>query len=108
MKTQVQGHTHCMTTRKPAIRAPGRQEKHALDSFLAHNGPEERGARDTLSLLQSLVERGSRLVISAPDLARDSKDSIEGPRRTLTDALVRIVCGIEERNEQVAPGEESV
>lgn len=79
-----------------------------LYRFLPDYRSEQRRSSDTLCFFQALVEGRRQRAGTTTDLARDSQDGIEGPRRTLHDTLIRVVAWIEHRYENVATGEETV
>lgn len=79
-----------------------------LNRFFPDYRTEQRGPRDALCFFQALVEGRRQRAGTTADLARDSQDGIEGPRRTLHDTLIRVVAWIEHRYENVAAREETV
>ena len=108
MEAQVERHAHGVAAGEPPVRAPRGEQQHALDGLLAHDGPEERRARDALRLLEGVVERRRERARARADARGDGADRVERPRRALEQTLVRVVRRVEERDEDVAAREEDV
>ena len=79
-----------------------------LNSLLPDDGSEKGGARDALGLFEGAVECRRKRASSGADLARYGEDGVECPWGALHEPVVCVVAWVEERDKDVATGEESV
>ena len=105
---RVGRHAHRMAGREPSVGAPRREKEHALDGLLAHDRAEERGAGNTLGLLEAFVEGGDERAGPAPDLRRDGQDRVGCPGGSLHEPLIVVVRRVKHGDEDVAAREESI
>jgi len=79
-----------------------------LYSFLPHDPSKEGTPGDALRLLETTVERNTGTRPTRANLGGDGEDSIETERTALFEALVGIICWVEDGNEEMTAREEDV
>jgi hypothetical protein len=79
-----------------------------LYCFLAHDRPKESTPSDALRLLKTTIEGDTGTPAAGANLGGDGEDSIETEWTALLEALVGIICWIEDGDEEMTSREEDV